>query len=129
MLLISDKEILDAIKASKGMLYIASKKLGCDPKDLQNRIKAVPTLKDAAFNEKEATKDFVELKIIEALQKGEPWALKFFAERQMRDRGYGDKSDIILNGSITIPFMPKRGDLAVIVPNEPALLGPGESAS
>lgn len=125
----SDKEILDAIRASKGMLYIASKKLGCDPKELHSRIKVVPYLKDAAFNEKEATKDFVELKIIEALQKGEPWALKFFAERQMRDRGYGDKTDITLNGAITIPFMPKRGDLVVITPTKPAQLGPGESAT
>lgn len=125
----TDKEILDAIRASKGMLYIAAKKLGCDPKVVKDRIKYVAELKEAAHNEKESTKDFVELKLIEALQKGEPWALKFFAERQMRDRGYGDKTDITLNGAITIPFMPKRGDLAVVVPNQPPLLGPGEPAA
>ncbi len=129
MLLASDKEILETIRASKGMLYIASKKLGCDPIELKARIKDSKNLQEAARNEKESTKDYVELKLIEAIQKGEPWALKFFAERQMRDRGYGDKTDINLNGAITIPFMPKRGDLAVVVPSQPAQLGPGEPSS
>jgi len=125
----TDNEILNAIRDSKGLLYIASKKIGCDPKYLKSRIKAVEEIRDAANNEKEAIKDFVELKIIAAVQAGEPWALKLYASTQMRDRGYGDKADITLNGAITIPFMPKRGDLTVITPVPPAQLGPGESGS
>lgn len=95
------------------MLFLAAKKLGCPPEYLKKRVDEVSYLKMVMDYEREMTKDYVELKLIEAIQKGESWALKFYASTQMRDRGYGDKSEVTLNASISIPFMPRRGDLPV----------------
>lgn len=60
----------------------------------------------------DATKG-IQAQIIKAINEGQPWAIKFFAATQMRDRGYGDRLDHGGSVELTIPFMQRRGDLPV----------------
>lgn len=107
----TNQEIIEALRAAKGHVYIAASRLGADPKTIKKRIREVPEVAEEQRNAKGYLKDVTEAQIIKAIQKGEPWAIKFFATTQMRDRGYGERNDVNISGELTIPFMKRRGDL------------------
>ena len=113
MAVYTNKEIIDALEACKGLVYIAAARLKCDPKTVKKRIREVPEVAEAQRNAKGYLKDVTEAHIIKAIQAGEPWAIKFFAATQMRDRGYGERMELGGNVELTIPFMARRGDLPV----------------
>jgi hypothetical protein len=113
MAVYTHQQIIDALEACKGLVYIAARRLGCDPKTIKKRIREVPEVAEAQRNAKGYLKDVTEAQIIKAINEGQPWAIKFFAATQMRDRGYGDRLDHGGSVELTIPFMQRRGDLPV----------------
>lgn len=107
----TDKEISDALVKCRGMVYVAAKTLGCDPKTVKKRIKDVPEVAEIKEAQREFVKDLGELKLLQAVERGDPWAIQFLLKMLARDRGYSEKTDVNVSGSLVIPFMSRRGDL------------------
>lgn len=87
------KQVIDALQATKGMVSLAAKKLGCEPNTIRNYIARHSTVAEACKEIREATVDIAELKLFTAIQNGEAWAISMYLKTIGRDRGYIDRLD------------------------------------
>lgn len=95
----TNEQIADALRRTKGMVYVAADLLAkehghCSPNTIKKRLKQYAWLREVKDAAKEMTKDVTELKLFEAIQRGESWAIQFYLKTQAKDRGYGDRVDI-----------------------------------
>jgi hypothetical protein len=90
----TDKEIMDALRATKGMVYVAAQHLGCDPRTIKGRVAKSQRIRDVLEAERGKMGDTAELKLAQAIQNGEPWAIQFYLKTQAKDRGYTERIDI-----------------------------------
>lgn len=96
----TDKQIMDALRATKGMVYVAAQHLGCDPRTIKGRVAKSQRIRDVLDSERGKMGDTAELKLAQAIQKGEPWAIQFYLKTQAKDRGYTERvqNDITSGG-------------------------------
>ena len=92
-------QIGDALKDTKGMLYLAAKKLGCSPDTVRNRLKKTEALRNLQEALRGETTDTAELKLYTAILAGEPWAVQFYLKTQAKDRGYTERTETEISGS------------------------------
>lgn len=90
----SDKQLEAALRESRGMLYVAARRLGCDPATVRTRVEKSERLRAVVEAERGLLGDTAELKLIEAIRNGEPWAIQFYLKTQHRDRGYVDRQEV-----------------------------------
>ena len=87
----ADHEAILKLLAKQTPIYVIAKKIGCDRHTLSDYIKATPRLLAAATDREEAFKDAVEYEIRrKVLVERNLSAMMFYADRKMRDRGYGE---------------------------------------
>ena len=100
----TQKQIIDALKETKGMVYLAAERLGCNTVTIYNyrdrypAVRAVMEAEDGKFN------DVAEMKFYQATMAGEPWAVQFRLRLRARDRGYTEHIDskVELSGQVKI---------------------------
>ncbi len=92
--------MIDALKETKGMVYLAAKKLGCSHTTIYNYIKRHPTVKEAWKAEHGVVADNAELALYSAILAGEHWAVTFYLRTKGKDRGYTEKTE----QDITVDF-------------------------
>src|SRR5690606_3760247 len=90
----TDKQIIDAITTTRGMVYVAAQRLGCSPDTIKKRINDKPSVREALESARGRMGDTAELKLIEAIQDGQPWAIQFYLKTQHKHRGYTERLDI-----------------------------------
>lgn len=95
-------DVIAAIEATKGMISLAARKLGCHPNTVRNYIERHPTVASAYREQREGSIDIAELKLLEAVQKGEGWAIAFLLRTIGRDRGYVERQEVQHEGTITV---------------------------
>lgn len=77
---VSPKNIISALKASRGIQTIAAEKLGISRITLSKWIVNNPVL----YNKiQEHLLDFVESKLFEAIERKEPWAIKMYLHAKL----------------------------------------------
>ena len=86
------QEIIDALRASKGFKSIAARRLACARQTIDNYLLRHSTIRAAYEEIKEERKDYVESKIIKAIENDNITMIIFFAKCQMKDRGYIERS-------------------------------------
>lgn len=91
---ITIEEIIKAVNDSKGFLTFAAEKLGCSYQNIWQRAKRNPELKEAIGAIGEHHLDMAESKLIEAIEKGESWAICFFLKCKGKHRGYVERSEV-----------------------------------
>jgi hypothetical protein len=84
-------KIIEALKVTKGMVYLASEVLGCSPATVYNYAKKYPTIQAAIEAERGKFLDKTELKLDEAVDNGEGWAIAFALKTLGKHRGYTEK--------------------------------------
>ena len=87
-------QIIAALQDTKGLIYLAARRLGCDMDTIANyckRYPAVQTAKDAARGE---MVDLAELKLWQALQNGEAWAISLCLKTVGKHRGYVERQEL-----------------------------------
>jgi hypothetical protein len=99
---VTDDQVKESLELNNGLVEPSAKYLGVCRQTLQTRLKKNPELKKFQLECTEAMKDKATSKLIEAIDKGEPWAITFYLKTQARDRGFGDAQDINLNGSVNV---------------------------
>lgn len=104
------QQVAEALRYSAGIIAGAAKLLHADRGTIASMLDQHPELRAAQVAARETTLDLVESKIVAAAGRGEPWALRFYAERMGRHRGWGlAAAHISTERGITVVL---AGDLA-----------------
>jgi hypothetical protein len=78
------------------MVYLAAERLHCDPQTVLNYCKRYPSVEAAKVAARGALLDVAEVKLWQAVQRGEAWAIAFALKTIGRTRGYGERLDLSL---------------------------------
>jgi hypothetical protein len=80
----------EALAQTRGMVYLAAKRLHCDVNTVLRYCKRYPSVEDAKVAARGEFLDMAELKLWAAVQAGEHWAVTFALRTVGRDRGYSE---------------------------------------
>jgi hypothetical protein len=100
----TQEQVIAALKATKGMVYLSAERLGCTPDTVMNYCKKFPAVEQAKHDARGALLDDCELRLWKAVQRDESWAITFCLRTIGRGRGYGERLDL----SITIKAAAER---------------------
>lgn len=82
----TDEEIVAALRETKGMIFLAALKIGCNPDTIYERAKTSKIIKAALKMERGRVVDTAELKLFNAVMKEQPWAIRMVLTCLGRDR-------------------------------------------
>jgi hypothetical protein len=82
--------MIHALTEMKGMVYLAARRIGCDPNTIHNRARRSPEVADCIRHQRGEVVDTAELKLYTAVLAGEPWAVQLCLKTLGRDRGYAE---------------------------------------
>src|SRR5262245_14426013 len=85
--------MLAALKETRGMVYLAASRLGCDLSTIYDRIRSTPAVARVVRHERGVLVDTAELKLYSAVVKGEPWAVQMALKAPGKDRGYVERTE------------------------------------
>ena len=118
------KQVAQALIKAKGMVYIAAKRLGCNPDTIQNYCKRYPSVQAAKEAQRGLMVDLAEVKLLQSIQKGEAWGIAFCLKTLGKDRGYVEQQKLALTDpSGEQPWEPTLG-LAALLDAARARLAP-----
>lgn len=84
-------EIIEALKATGGMVYMAARKLGCDPSAISKRARVSPEIREAIENARGDLLDMAETALKMAVKDREAWAVCFTLKTIGKHRGYVER--------------------------------------
>ena len=90
------QQVIEALQMTRGMIYLAARRLGCDPQTILNYCRRYPTVEQAKQDARGELLDVAEVKLWNAVQRDEAWAITFALKTIGRARGFGDKLDLHL---------------------------------
>lgn len=88
------EQVAAALTRTKGMITLAAQTLGCDPTTVRNYVARYPELQVVLSDERDRMTDVAELKLYEAIQGREPWAVSLYLRTQGRSRGYVERQEL-----------------------------------
>ena len=88
------EQIIKALVDNKGMVYLAAEALGCSHVTVYNYIERHPTVKAAWQAVNGRVGDKTELKLFDAIERGESWAVAFYLKTKGKDRGYVERQEV-----------------------------------
>lgn len=91
---IKDSEIAEALKECKGLVYLASVRLGCNHSDLDFRVKGNNLLTNLCKVERGVIVDKAEVKLVEAMESGAKWAIELILKTLGKERGYVERQEV-----------------------------------
>lgn len=84
----TNKQIIEALRDSQGMVAVAARSLGVSRQTIYNRMEKSPEVREAIEEAREFTTDRAETKLFQAIEEGEGWAVCFYLKCQGKERGY-----------------------------------------
>ena len=84
----SPAKIIEALRATRGMITTAARLLGCSRQTIYEAIARHPEINDVVSGERELMLDTAEKKLQEAVENGDSWAIRFYLATQGQNRGY-----------------------------------------
>ena len=94
------KQVSKAIEGSGGIISDIAEKCECDWHTAKTFIDKDEKLTRLLQNEKEGILDLGESRLYQAVDEGEPWAVQYLLTRLGKKRGFGEKQEIELSGSL-----------------------------
>lgn len=116
------KQVVAALTETKGLIYLAAKKLGCEPKTIHNYVNRYPAVKETLTAARGEMVDVAEAKLFQAMNAGEQWAVLFALRTQGKDRGYVERVQQEVTGAdrgpveIGVKPIDYRAGLAALAP-------------
>ena len=92
-------EVIEAIKEARGFVTVAASKLGCSRTSMYVYLKRFATAQTALEDEREKRHDFVESKLMKAIDNDNITAMIFYLKTQCKDRGYVERYQQEITGS------------------------------
>lgn len=87
----SDKQLAEALKRSKGMVYVAAKSLGCSHNTILKRLMKSERLRAVKEAEEGLILDVAESRLGQRVYEGELGAIKFLLATKGKGRGYVER--------------------------------------
>lgn len=87
----TNKQISEALTATKGLVYAAASRIGCTPQTIYNRMRRSKEIRDVVENGRGQVLDMAEAKLFEAIHNGESWAIAFALKTIGKNRGYFER--------------------------------------
>ena len=87
-------KVIAALQETRGMVYLAARKLGCDPSGIYKLFKRSAAVRDAWESIKGETTDTVELKLWQRIMDDDLAAITFYLKTKGKDRGYTERTEI-----------------------------------
>lgn len=115
----SPAKIIEALQVSRGMIASAARLLGCTRQTIYDAVARHPEINNVVAGERELLLDRAELKLQEAIDAGEGWAVRFFLSTQGQARGYIERQRVDVEDK-KITVIVNRGG-ATILDVRPAL--------
>jgi hypothetical protein len=78
-----------ALTESRGLVGYAATRLGCRPVTVREYIRRYALVREAFDTARNQLLDLTELRLVEGVQRGEAWAIKFILTTVGASRGYG----------------------------------------
>jgi hypothetical protein len=88
------KQMCDALAETRGLVYLAARRLGCDVNTVLRYCKRHPTVEAVKQAARGEVLDEAELRLWAAIRRDEPWAIAFCLKTIGRSRGYGERLDL-----------------------------------
>lgn len=88
------KQVADALIETRGMVFLAAKRLGCTDDTIYNYAKRYKAVGDALRQQRGQFVDMAELKLWNAVNEGEAWAVQFALRTLGKERGYVERSEV-----------------------------------
>jgi len=88
------KQVADTLNETRGMVFLAAKKLGCSDDTIYNYAKRYKAVGDALRQQRGQFVDMAELKLWNAVNEGEAWAVQFALRTLGKERGYVERSEV-----------------------------------
>lgn len=86
-------QIIAALRAKRGMVYLAARALQCDAKTIYNAMRRHPEILAARDEQRGQMVDAAESSLHKLILEGNVSATIFFLKTQGRDRGYIEKTE------------------------------------
>jgi len=100
----TDEQIITALQETRGNVALAAKKIGSHFQTIYFRIQKSPALRAAFEESREVFLDKADLKLQEAVDNGEAWAIRYALDTIGKSRGYGTSLTIEANVHADNPF-------------------------
>lgn len=87
-------QMIAALGETKGMVFLAAKRLGCSHDTVLRYCKKYPSVQAEKARHQGALVDLAELKLWESVQRGEAWGISLVLKTLGRDRGYVERREM-----------------------------------
>jgi hypothetical protein len=105
------EQIIDALKAKRGMVYLAARILQCDAKTVYNAMQRHPEIREVRDELRGQMVDVAESALHKLIADGNLSATIFFLKTQARDRGYVERAERAgVNLNLTADDLAKMDD-------------------
>jgi hypothetical protein len=98
-------KVKKVIPGSAGIISAIAEKCKCDWHTADKFIKEHEELSELLRCETESVLDVGEMRLFDAVDSGEPWAVQFFLARKGKQRGYGDSVDHAVKTESVVTFI------------------------
>ena len=88
------KQVADTLTETRGMVFLAAKKLGCSDDTIYNYAKRYKAVGDALRQQRGQFVDMAELKLWNTVNEGESWAVQFALRTLGKERGYVERQEV-----------------------------------
>ena len=88
------EQIIAALGESHGMIAPAARSLGCSRDTIRRYLAENAEIKQAIEDADEEVNDIAELKLLDAIKRGEAWAICFRLKTKAKNRGYVEKAEL-----------------------------------
>jgi hypothetical protein len=88
------QQVITALQYTRGMQYLAARKLGCSHETVRTYLNRFPEIQAALDLERGEMVDLAELKLWEALENGQPWAISLCLRTVGKARGYVERNEL-----------------------------------
>lgn len=95
-------EIMGALKACGGKVYLAADRLGCAPQTIKNHMAKNPEMAQYVEDMRTKMVDMAELKFQQAIKNGEHWAIAMALKTLGKDRGYVERQEVIAQNEVKL---------------------------
>jgi len=89
-----EKDILEALKASRGIVSAAARRLGMNRRQLTRRLKSSEKLRETRDDARAEFCDLAESKLVENVEAGNVPSVLFALKCLGKDRGYVERSEV-----------------------------------
>lgn len=105
---VSKERFKKALEGSYGVQTIIAKKLGVGRSAITNFLNKNDDMRELCNQEREKIIDIAENRLHSAVNKGQKWAVKMLLSSIGKNRGYVEKQEIEINGTVALMTKEER---------------------